>query len=272
MSIKIDPRQILLNLLELKTLIAKRTERSRKEERIYFGLLNSVTGALLFSDEEQDLQEKAAHQKGEEREWTAVRLLVSSHRKRGNHFQLLGIDDREVAENGLSEEARKIADLTVAFLNQKSLTLSKVRKPIEEAVLEDLGSISIRVFPEEIESHPAWAGLITRCEAENLLKHAPKGSYLLRYGDELTEYLRINFSTEEARHLEFFIITCSEGHGKMSEKTIIKDGGWFIYNDEPNLRFYENRKFSTLVELLHSLHALIQEPFRRKNTTPKEPS
>lgn len=254
MALQYDPRQVVLNLLQLRAVVFM-NKPSIEPERVYSGVLHHKKGAMLFSYDPTDLKEIYEEIKevgGKEEEWTPIHLKVFA-KKTGNKFIIVDEHGIEMLSH-LSEEARKVAQITVDLLNKQSANLSG-KDPIEKAVLEDLRFIS-DFFAKEVEKLPGWAGKISREKAEELLEGKAQGTYLLRRGDEATDIMLKMLFDEKAEPFLYLIVTCLLEEGQLGEKLLIESGGWFVYNDVPNLDYYLDRKFPSLEALINSIEPL----------------
>ncbi len=251
MSLHRDPQQVFLNLLELKEAIF---ERGRPQEipteRTYRGFLHHGRGAFLFAEPPREREE-----------WRQIHLRVYSQRE-GDKFFLLDEKGQPLSLHQMSERAQEIARATLSLLNERSKEIPFRNEPIEAAVLQDLQFVR-RFFSREIEKHPGWMGEIDRSEAEKLLRNQPEGTYLIRHGDALTEET-VQSLFQKCAFMIFFVLTYSEGKKKVSERLILWDAGWFVYNDEPDLGNSHQRRFSDVDSLLRSLPE-IRMPYRGKS-------
>lgn len=253
MSARIDSQQVLLNLLELKEVVLEAHGWQQEEnERTYFALLHRKRGALLFSQEPQEWRDLYDKVRLEKEEWKPIRLRVFAKRE-GSKFFFLDESGEKLDLHGVSDIAQKIAETTLALLNRQGIASSPAKgRSIEAEVLKDLRFVRTFFF-QEIERHAAWMGEIGREEAEDLLRKEPEGTYLLRHGDKTTKEMLEGLFRDYSSMMLFFVLTYTRGKGKISEKLILKDGGWFIYNDDPDLRHNPQNKFSSLDGLLLSI-------------------
>ncbi len=254
MAMQYDPRQVVLNLLQLRAVVFMKRP-SREPERIYSGLLNQKKGAMLFSFDPNDFSEIYDEIKevgGSEEEWTPMYLKVYA-KKTGNQFSIVDEKGREIFSS-LGDEATKVVQITMDLLNKQSVKVQE-KDPIEKAILEDLRFIS-DFFANEIEKLKGWAGKINREKAEGLLDANEPGTYLLRRGDESTDNMLKMLFNDKAEPFLYFVVTYLKEESQLGEKLLIESGGWFVYNDIPDLNYYIDRKYTTLEALIGSIKEL----------------
>lgn len=254
MTLQYDPRQVVLNLLQLRAVVFMK-KPSKEAERSYAGLMHLKKGAMLFSFDPNDFSEIFDEIKevgGNENEWTPIHLKVFA-KKTGNMFTIVDERGREIFSS-LGEEAKKVAQITMDLLNKQSANVQE-KEPIEKAILEDLRFIS-DFFAKEIEKLKGWAGKIDREKAENLLDANEPGTYLLRRGDESTDNMLKMLFSDKTEPFLYFVVTYLKEESQLGEKLLIESGGWFVYNDIPNLDYYIDRKFTTLEALIGSIKEL----------------
>ncbi len=211
-----ETRQVLLNLLDLQMTPSPR-----------FVAIHIRTGALLFAEKKEGLSVKINRIANKVGEWEVATFFQNTL----NPMPPLPLF------------AQGVITRTLTFL--------------QEHGLQDLSSLQEEAFPDEVRAHPAFhPEIMSRWAAEKLLLDKPVGVYLIRYDDTITETVKARLITEEHLQLDFYILSYSEGKGKIGEKLLIKNEGWFIYNDEVRLKNYAQRACKTLVDLLASMSEL----------------
>ncbi len=142
MSHTMNPRQVLLNILQLKVavLLKKTGTDDRQGQREYLALLNEKIGAMFFAKSVlgwNELYEKIQDLGEDEKDWRRVRLRVNRKRTESDNFFLVDENDHKLDTNNLSDTARRVAELTLRLLNHKSKQVKHIEGPIENIVLED---------------------------------------------------------------------------------------------------------------------------------------
>jgi len=130
--------------------------------------------------------------------------------------------------------AWRIAQETVRVLNE-IIAEYRVQGSVQ-AALQDLSHIKLVEPKGWLEDFPGWQGNMDRVAAERLLQRAPRGTYLLREGDELTRDIATQLSRENGVSVTAYVCTTVESEHKISDILILHTSrGWTLYNDNPDL-------------------------------------
>lgn len=255
MVLQYDPRQVVLNLLQLRSVVYLMRPEKKAGERRYSGLINMKKGTMLFSFDPEGFAEIYAEIKetgGKEEDWKPIYLKVYAKRE-GDQFVIIDEEGNTLNLASFAKEAKKVAQITLDFLNQQSKHARK--EPVEQAVLEDLRVVS-DFFAKEIEKIAGFQGRIDREEAERRLEGKHMGSYLLRLGNDTVDNMIRMIFVDQAEPFLYLIATYLVDEEQFGEKLLIEDGGWFVYNDVPDPTYYRDRKFPTLEALLRTIEEL----------------
>lgn len=228
--VEITRREVLNNLIRFKDSLLEKPPKSSKGTRSYKVLVNCKTGDMRFPQKVKSLEHRIAR-KGKEvpGDWKETVLLVDE-----THFEMMHADV-PLKSKDFEPLAWRIIRETLKALNLRAKELSAT-PPIEEAVLQDLSFLQLTVPTEHIEDLPAWAGTLTREEAEKRLETKVQGTYLIRSADDLTQAMTFHFSEENHLPVKPFLITVVEDELKISDILVLHTPkGWTFYQDDPNL-------------------------------------
>lgn len=255
---EITRREVLNNLIRFKDSLLEKPPKSSKGIRTYKVLLNRKTGDMRFPQKVKSLEYRIARV-GKEApgDWKEVVILVDQ-----THFEIR-FADRPLEPTDLEPLAWRITRETMEALNGRAQELPP--SPIlEAAVLQDLSFLHLSPPIEHIEDLPAWAGTLSREEAEKRLENKKQGTYLIRMADPLTQGISFHFSEENHLPVKPFLITVVEEELKISDILVLHTPkGWTFYHDDPNLNdllLYHYEKSPQ--DLIHDVSDTVREPLK----------
>lgn len=244
MAVRITRKEVLDNIQHLQEKVIRIGQRRFERVRKYPALVNKKTGSLLFEE------------KTPSEEWIQIQLEVENVDNQIPHFSL---DSESPSE--LTALASRILSETLNTLNQLAIQNPTQGFPEipEMELLTNLPNLDLEL-PGAADM-PGWKGEIDRMAAEKFLNYCPKGTYLLRQGDEFAYAVAESLSETHKMRVKPCLITIKEEDKRVSEALFLfTDLGWTIYRDNPELNDPEYQYFSTLQETLWVLAPQAKKP------------
>ncbi len=244
-AIEITRREVMNNIIRFQDTLLKSKGHPQElgKGRSYPVMLNFRTGDFRFAEEMSNLEHHFASpqtikQKAALEEWRNVQLQIWQRTK--NHWECTLCDetDHKLRPRNLEPLAWRIIEETVDVLNEilQAQAPKTTESLPEKAALTDLSAIHLSTHPGSIEDLPGWKGPLDRFEAEASLKKAPKGTYVLRSGDEETKAVAFQLSQENGVRVKAYVCTVVESEKKISDILILHSvNGWTLYDDNPDL-------------------------------------
>ncbi|MBI3508484.1 MAG: hypothetical protein HY069_02455 [Chlamydiia bacterium] len=232
-EIKTHYSQVLANLNNFRSFLhEKHLEKGKKLSRSYPVWVDEKTGIMEFS------------KKGEIHTHAELHLIVQQSRGQKTQFKI---------EGKVADEVDKIIEETLNALNL--LAELAIHKLPEEQILQDISAVHLERWGDKIEKFPGWKGSCNRQEAERQLNRMPKGTYLLRKAESLTDWMLSQYPL----HTKGYVLTVVEDEEKISDYLILKtDRGWTLHRDDADLTDYRYDKH--LSSLLASMHEIAATP------------
>jgi len=239
-KIKIYHNQVLKNLDHFRSYLhASHHPKSEKGERCYPLLLDCHSGLMQFVRTKEPISFSRTREKRE------LEIIVRENGAGRSECQIRGD-----LETDLSPLTQKIAWETFRILNLLIRLAKKGGKGdlVELIALKNLSFIRLPSSKDQIEHFPGWRGACDRLEAEQILHGKPVGTYLLREGDPLLQWL----VDQSGFRVEGYLLTIVEEEQKISDYLILRnDRGWAFKKDEPDFDCYHY--VPTLSDLLKRL-------------------
>lgn len=258
-------RTVFTNLSRFKESLSRispgiLSSTSRREYKV---LLDSKSGEMKFPTGIRNLQFPLSSKgKSSSQDWMNVRLIVIDENGKKTRFEIRD------AQNHLLESPDQmgVAKQTLEFLNGEAEKIQAVASHFlpEQIALQNLSSIQVQARRNEIEALPGWAGHLTIQEAENKLKNAPIGTYLVRSGDDVALMID-RMKMEYCFDIQPYSLIFAAEEEKISEVLILRlPWGWIQYQDEPDLRSSLYTVYKSAQELVDGLKTVARIPFRGK--------
>jgi hypothetical protein len=256
MKILVMDKEVHKNIALFRHLILKQIEK-RKEEfyqianKAYRAFVNCKTGELSFPD----LEKKRIFSS----EWKPI--IIQLHPNGMGAFEIIAPEKEEVFGcEDFSKKAYALFTKTIHILNQIVYDPKQGNNPFW--VLRQLANIEFLLSEEEEGKrnfiHEAWHQ-VDREEAEQLLMHAPIGTYLFRK-DPFAELLEDQLNEEGTEPVLCLTLSYRIDEDKIAEKTLVlKAGKWRFFDDDIDL---SSKGFDTVTQLVQTLASEVKFPVR----------
>lgn len=244
MTSPIFQRGVVINVVRVRDEICAPSHRMHGHDQIFRGVLDGNTGTIRFPQNIQVLDFGHRRRDAGTAQWQEVEMVVSERDGRP-HFEI------HVSYDRMDDFARRVIEETLFALNQ-------IAHYAKDAQIElDLSKLHSRVEEREVQQLPGWKGKIGRVEAEELLKDAPVGSYLIRTDLEETEAMIEALAQSNNTPVWCCIVTVVETEDRIADMLLLCTSyGWTVRQDSQDLRdlviYQYELSASHLIEMLSS--------------------
>lgn len=239
-SIQVSRREVRDNLIRFRE-AALNEGHFAERHHSYPILVNPHTGDMSFADRTGPLQQ-----------WQRAQLQVWE--KTRGHWEAL-MDD---TLKGLEPIAWNVLRETIEALNEWL-----AQQKTMDVALATLPNVHVVQSHGHIENLPGWLGNMDRLKAEKLLEGAPKGTYILREGDEDTRAVAFHLAQENKMKVHAYVCTVVESGHKISDLLVLHTPqGWTLYQDNPDLFDSQYAYCPSPQGMILLLHPRIKKAFR----------